>query len=64
MGIPKEHKKQENVLNYLYDFCKNREYNVSIIEDNGLTEFSGNKTKTALCVGPFDVSDDKLFTVK
>lgn len=47
----------ESELMEVYDNAKKEGLNVALIEDNGLTEFHGVKTKTCLCIGP-EWSDD------
>lgn len=59
LKIPSDYKKQDNILDYLYDFSLKRGHLVSLITDNGKTVFNGIKTKTVLCIGPFDTKDPK-----
>lgn len=42
----------EEELIELYNKAKDMNLNVSLIEDNGITEFNGVKTKTCLAIGP------------
>lgn len=42
---------EEELLD-LHNQCVQAGLNASIIEDNGLTEFNGRKTKTCIAIGP------------
>lgn len=51
----------ENELDTLYELAKNSGLPCSMIIDNGVTEFSGVKTKTCIAIGPADsVIIDKI----
>lgn len=51
----------ENELDSLYEKAKSEGLLCSMIIDNGLTEFSGAKTKTCIAIGPADSSSiDKI----
>ena len=46
---------EEELIN-LYNEAKEAGLIVSLIEDNGLTEFNGVQTKTCLAIGPHEAS--------
>lgn len=48
----------EEELIEIYEKAKALNLNVSLIEDNGVTEFKGVKTKTCLSIGPH--SDERI----
>jgi len=51
----------EDELINIYNMAKESQLNVSLIEDNGDTEFKGIKTKTCLAIGPHNNEDiDKI----
>lgn len=51
----------EEELVSIYDQAKLAGLNAVMIEDNGLTEFHGEKTKTCVCIGPnFSDEIDKI----
>jgi peptidyl-tRNA hydrolase len=53
-------KSEEQLIN-LYNKVKDAGLPVEMVEDIGLTKFNGQKTKTAICIGPADeVEIDKL----
>lgn len=53
--------KSEQQLINLYEKVKETGLPVEMVEDIGLTKFNGQKTKTAICIGPADeVEIDKL----
>lgn len=50
--------KDEREMDKLYNKCKEAGLRVSMIIDNGTTEFDGQKTKTCVAIGPHEA--DKL----